>query len=171
MSCSGRELFEDRPLGLDGEGHRDEATDERDRREDGENVVDAEIANHEADEYRTYRRPGPQPGTAEPGPDRPQTGGVELGGIQVERERDGRQNRIGRGGQDDDLGGRGEDLTEIVKAAGMPEYDVPTTVMLKYTAWGTPVDISAPPADQVAPAATRRQLERVSGVAGAQVKR
>lgn len=43
-----------------------------------------------------------------------------------------------------------EDLTAIVDAAGAPAAAKPLTVTVNYSDWGTPVDIQAPPADQVA---------------------
>ncbi|GLY64497.1 hypothetical protein [Amycolatopsis taiwanensis] len=43
-----------------------------------------------------------------------------------------------------------EDLTEIAKVAGEAEYETPMNIRLTYDAWGTPVDIQDPPADQLA---------------------
>jgi hypothetical protein len=42
-----------------------------------------------------------------------------------------------------------EDLTAITKAAGASASAQPMTVTLNYSDWGTPVDVQAPPADQV----------------------
>lgn len=42
-----------------------------------------------------------------------------------------------------------EDLTEITKASGGPMSGQNVTMTMKYSDWGTPVDVQAPPADQV----------------------
>lgn len=42
-----------------------------------------------------------------------------------------------------------EDLTPLIKATDAPEDVLPVNVILKYSNWGAPVDIQAPPADQV----------------------
>lgn len=42
-----------------------------------------------------------------------------------------------------------EDLTELMKAAGAPDSATPAIITVDYHDWGTPVDITAPPADQV----------------------
>jgi hypothetical protein len=42
-----------------------------------------------------------------------------------------------------------EDLTAISQAAGAPASAQPVNLTLRYSDWGTPVDVQAPPADQV----------------------
>ncbi|GLY64498.1 hypothetical protein [Amycolatopsis taiwanensis] len=42
-----------------------------------------------------------------------------------------------------------EDLSPLMKAAGAPESLLPISVMMNYSDWGTPVDVQAPPANQV----------------------
>ncbi|GLY64496.1 hypothetical protein [Amycolatopsis taiwanensis] len=43
-----------------------------------------------------------------------------------------------------------EDITPILKAAGGPEAGQSANIIMKYSDWGAPVDVQAPPADQVA---------------------
>ncbi|WP_027942943.1 hypothetical protein [Amycolatopsis taiwanensis] len=42
-----------------------------------------------------------------------------------------------------------EDLTAITNESGLAEAGMPVNIMVKYSDWGTPVDVQAPPADQV----------------------
>jgi hypothetical protein len=42
-----------------------------------------------------------------------------------------------------------QDLSPVMKAAGAPAEAQNATMTLKYTDWGAPVDVAAPPADQV----------------------
>ncbi|MBB2934553.1 hypothetical protein FHX82_001573 [Amycolatopsis bartoniae] len=42
-----------------------------------------------------------------------------------------------------------EDMTELMRAAGAPASTQNMTLTMKYTDWGIPVDVQAPPADEV----------------------
>ena len=58
---SRRQFLEDSPLGLNCEQQRNEPTDERDRCERREYVLDTEVADDPADQQRTNRRSRPEP--------------------------------------------------------------------------------------------------------------
>jgi hypothetical protein len=103
---SGRQFLKDPALGFNREQQCSEPSDERDRCERREHVPDTKVADDPADQYRTDRRSRPEPRTAEAGADRAQTRRIELGRVEIERERDGLQNRIGGGRQDQHFGGR-----------------------------------------------------------------
>src|SRR3954452_8302768 len=73
---SGRELLEDLALGLDSEQQGHDPADQGNRGENGEDVADADVGDHEGDEDRAERGGRSQPGAAEAGADRAEPGGV-----------------------------------------------------------------------------------------------
>src|SRR6478609_11651107 len=104
---SGREFLEDLAFGFHTEELGGEPADDGDDGEEHEHVLDADAGDDETDQDRAQRGSGAEPGGAEPGADGPEPGRVELGGVQVQGERDGLQDGVGDGGADQDLHGGG----------------------------------------------------------------
>src|SRR6478752_4211463 len=88
---SGREFLEDLAFGFHTEELGGETADDGDDGEEHENVLDADPGDDEADEDRAEGGCSAEPGGAEAGADGAEPGGVELGGVQVQGERDGLQ--------------------------------------------------------------------------------
>src|SRR6516164_10068612 len=104
---SRRQLLQDPALCLDREQQGNEPTDERDRCERREYVLDSQIGNDRADQDRADRRSRPEPCTAKASTDRAKAGWVKLSRVEIQGERDGLQNGVGGGCKNQHLNRRG----------------------------------------------------------------